>query len=836
MYQGTRAVERVARSVGAVLAMLLLVSVGCKPSDEARPASAEKPASPSATPATEPAAAPTAEAPAVPDTSGPTPDAETLLKSMVAVYQKANSYADKATLHIKATLGQQKLDNTQDLFVAFARPNKLRLEAYQGKVVCDGQDLWGFSAAASDQVLQRKAPATLTLGEVAADEMLMAALTQGPTQSFSLLPPQLVLLLAQDPLKTFLYQAQPPVLVGTKDVNGRICHGIDVARPEGKFTLWIDRQSFVLRRLEYPTEALGQGGQETSDSSMVLDFQGAELSQPIDSQAFQFEKDPAMEVVEHLTPSVVRLLGHAAPDFKFVDLEGKEITRPSLEGKIVVLDFWATWQDQCLADLPLLAKVYEEFKDNDRIAFLAVSVDDSSVENAQLKQTFESLKLSLPLRRDAENAAGKLFRIGQVPTRFLLAANGVVQSVEWGVNPNLTAELRDNLAELLAGHELHPQLAKRLEDERERYQAWLSEWLKTEVYIPEALDSQDIPKAEIAAPQETKAFALRSLWKTTELKDPGNFLVVPRGEGAPQVFVIEGGKEVVELGPDGQAVARHPLEIDATEAVSFLRTAVDNQQKRYFLASGIGQLRVHVFDENWKRISSYPQDGLQNQHPGIFDAHLVDWQDNGLLELVLGYYGPLGVQGASLEGKRLWSNRAVDTVIHIAVLEPNEQGSRSLLCTHSRGSLMRIDSHGTSQGELVVPGTIFHWITAAKLEEAAPQEICGVSALAMGVYEVVGLNLRGERLWSYALPHGIHHRPVEQIIPGHLKTSGPGQWLIPAVDGSLHVLAANGSLIDQFNYGEYLCGVATVSWNGQPVLLIASANGVEAFEVTWTNP
>jgi hypothetical protein len=131
---------------------------------------------------------------------------------------------------------------------------------------------------------------------------------------------------------------------------------------------------------------------------------------------------------------------------------------------------------------------------------------------------------------------------------------------------------------------------------------------------------------------------------------------------------------------------------------------------------------------------------------------------------------------------------------------------------------------------------MFHWIAAADLDGAAPAELCGLSARELGVSEVVGVNLKGELLWTYPLPKGVHERPIEQIVPGKLRTSGPGQWLIPAADGSIHVIAADGKPIDQFNYGAVLHGVAAAVWNGQPVLLIASANGVEAFQVNWPLP
>ena len=63
---------------------------------------------------------------------------------------------------------------------------------------------------------------------------------------------------------------------------------------------------------------------------------------------------------------------------------------------------------------------------------------------------------------------------------------------------------------------------------------------------------------------------------------------------------------------------------------------------------------------------------------------------------------------------------------------------------------------------------------------------------------------------------------------GRLLPGAARQWLLPGSDGSIHVLAADGTLIDRFNYGEQVNGLATVEIDGKPVLLISSANGVEA--------
>ncbi len=98
-----------------------------------------------------------------------------------------------------------------------------------------------------------------------------------------------------------------------------------------------------------------------------------------------------------------------------------------------------------------------------------------------------------------------------------------------------------------------------------------------------------------------------------------------------------------------------------------------------------------------------------------------------------------------------------------------------------------------------------------------------------GQFTALGLNPGGEVIWKYALPSGTQ-QAVESIVVGRILPGPASQWLLPGSDGSIHALAADGTLIDRFNYGEQVTGLATVEIDGKPVLLIGSANGVEALQ------
>ncbi len=99
-----------------------------------------------------------------------------------------------------------------------------------------------------------------------------------------------------------------------------------------------------------------------------------------------------------------------------------------------------------------------------------------------------------------------------------------------------------------------------------------------------------------------------------------------------------------------------------------------------------------------------------------------------------------------------------------------------------------------------------------------------------GKFTALGLSPDGEIQWKYALPSGAQHA-VEPVVVGRLLPGAARQWLLPGSDGSIHVLAADGAPIDHFNYGEQVTGLAAVEIDGKPVLLISSANGVEALRV-----
>ena len=388
---------------------------------------------------------------------------------MAAAYRKASSYADMGTAHLLAEADGRKIEDESTKFlVAFVRPNKIHLQAYAAELVCDGKKLYAYARNVPDQVLVRPAPPRLTMKNVLPDRVVAVEMNRGFAGGL----PQLALLLGDDPLDALLRDFEEPQLSESGEIQGRQCYRVKLKGRDGTATFWIDQETFALRRIVLPTEGLREAiGQERPiDSlSVVADFTNARLDGTVDPKAFEFEVPKGAEVVQFLVPpDVAQLLGKPVPNFKFVDLHGKPVTPASLAGKVAVLDFWATWCGPCRESLPKLQKVHERYKNNPKVAFYAVSVDDPRMENGAIAKTFEELKVNLPIVRETERSLDLFKRQGAVPTTFIVNAKGIVQDCERGANPRLAEVLPEKLDEVLAGRNIYEGPQKEFLEQVER--------------------------------------------------------------------------------------------------------------------------------------------------------------------------------------------------------------------------------------------------------------------------------------------------------------------------------------------------------------------------------
>ena len=121
--------------------------------------------------------------------------------------------------------------------------------------------------------------------------------------------------------------------------------------------------------------------------------------------------------------------GSAAPDFSLRRLAGDEMSLSALRGRVVLLNFWATWCAPCEDEMPAMQRLHDDLAGSG-FEMLAVSVDQSE---ADVQAFRERLQLSFPILLDPQRKVSNLYQTFRYPESFLIDRNGVV--VERYVGP-----------------------------------------------------------------------------------------------------------------------------------------------------------------------------------------------------------------------------------------------------------------------------------------------------------------------------------------------------------------------------------------------------------------
>lgn len=128
----------------------------------------------------------------------------------------------------------------------------------------------------------------------------------------------------------------------------------------------------------------------------------------------------------HQGPSVINT---AAPTFETTDLEKKPFSLAEQKGKVVIVNFWATWCAPCREEIPLLNQIYQEWKLNPKIELVAVVEDEFSNHEARVRAIEEFKKkvpFDFPVYIDADGSIADAFGTFQIPETFLIAPNGTI--------------------------------------------------------------------------------------------------------------------------------------------------------------------------------------------------------------------------------------------------------------------------------------------------------------------------------------------------------------------------------------------------------------------------
>lgn len=133
----------------------------------------------------------------------------------------------------------------------------------------------------------------------------------------------------------------------------------------------------------------------------------------------------ALVVVSSGSLGVAAKQGEPAPAFDLPNAAGTTTSLKSLEGKVVLLNFWATWCKPCVRELPELEALHQRVRGAGCVV-VAISIDS---ETAKAKALRAHLKLTMPVLFDPKGESAGAYEPPAMPTSYLIDARGVIQAV-----------------------------------------------------------------------------------------------------------------------------------------------------------------------------------------------------------------------------------------------------------------------------------------------------------------------------------------------------------------------------------------------------------------------
>jgi thiol-disulfide isomerase/thioredoxin len=384
--------------------------------------------------------------------------AQKIAAEWFAALSEATAIGVEITTKVELSQGGEVVQSDDTAYrLAVRRPNEFSLVTTKGMnlaVVADAKRVYEYVEPLNKYVLS-ETPLTS-----------LAAL--GESKVLKFVNFRLGLGVLGDALKAgsfdaFWGQYKSPSYVGVEEKNGAKAHHVRLTRETMPFDVWFAADKPQLLAVE-PDLKAGLAAEQNSlpaGVSYVISTTYNNWTTDADALAAAFAISPpsgAEQVDDLFAEPPHALLGKQAPTFETTTAEGKPLKLAELTGKVVMLDFWATWCGPCVAALPKVSETATKYKDKGVVFYAVNQQEEASI----IKEFLAAQKMeTLPVALDLDGAVGKAYGVEGIPQTVIIDKQGKVQVVHVGAGPDIGEQLTKDLDAVLAGKDLADEKLKK---------------------------------------------------------------------------------------------------------------------------------------------------------------------------------------------------------------------------------------------------------------------------------------------------------------------------------------------------------------------------------------
>lgn len=354
--------------------------------------------------------------------SAPAQDAQDILRRAGEAYESMVEYRFDANVSIGMEGAVQQAMEV-GMVIAAEEPDRVRIEMNGPKVslviITDGDSTWTYMPHLKQYMA---APGALNPGELGAsvpDFLSEYSKIADGVQSARVLREESVQIEGRSyPCYVIEVQYEPGSGIAQADSTAK--------------TVWIAKEKHLVLRDEtraYLTQTPFGGPVHLNETRAISSFT---VGEPLASSLFVFTPpDDVSRVAPQEAEEEPTMEGKPAYGFELERLDGGKMSLASLRGKVVLVNFWATWCGPCRVEMPMLQKLYEEYR-GQGLEVVAVSVGEPRTDVAPFIQTHG---FTFPVLLDEDTATANAYLAGAIPMSLIIDRDGVVRHQFSGAAP-----------------------------------------------------------------------------------------------------------------------------------------------------------------------------------------------------------------------------------------------------------------------------------------------------------------------------------------------------------------------------------------------------------------